>query len=122
MTWTGTDIFGRRLMAVVGKDGSVIVTRAADDEANEGEEGVVLSFSPASAASITQWTQKQATPPGLRWGVRHKATGKIVAQFEWQDIATAYIRRGHAVGGWYADELALVDLAPAPVETPDVRP
>jgi len=122
MTWTGTDIFGRRLMAGVGKDGSVIVTRAADDEANEGEEGVVLSFSPASAASITQWTQKQATPPGLRWGVRHKATGKIVAQFNHSLIACGYINHRHAARGGHPHELELVDLAPAPVETPDVRP
>ncbi len=61
MTWTGTDIFGRPLMAVVNKDGSIIIVREADeDEANEGEEDTVLSFNPASAASLAQWIRQQA--------------------------------------------------------------
>ena len=55
MTWTGTDIFGRPLMAVVGKDGSIIVTRAADEE----DEGAVLSFNPTSAAALALWVQEQ---------------------------------------------------------------
>ena len=56
--WTGTDIFGRPIMAVVNKDGSIIVTRAADEE--EEDEGAVLSFNPASAASLALWIRQQA--------------------------------------------------------------
>lgn len=60
MTWTGTDIFGRPLMAVVGKDGSIIVTRAADEE--EEDEGAVLSFNHTSAAALALWIRQQTTP------------------------------------------------------------
>ena len=56
----------------------------------------------------------QPAPSGLRWGVRHKATGRIVARFEWQSSAAVYLRRGHAADGWRPDDIELVDLAPEP--------
>ena len=64
----------------------------------------------------------QPVPSGLRWGVRHKATGGIVARFRCGDTACGYINLGYSVGRWHSDDLELVDLAPAPVETPAQPP
>ncbi len=64
----------------------------------------------------------QPATPGLRWGVRHKATGGIVARFRCGDTACGYINLGYSVGRWHSDDLELVDLAHAPVEPPAQPP
>lgn len=71
-------------------------------------------------ATPAPWKSPQPAPSGLRWGVRHKATGEIVGRLESADIARAYIDSGRAL--WMPDELEVVYIAPAPVETPAQPP
>ena len=85
----------------------------------------VLSDKPATpkvADATPDVAAPQPAPSGLRWGVRHKATGGIVARFRCGDTACGYINLGYSVGRWHSDDLELVDLAPAPVETPAQPP
>lgn len=60
----GKSLFGDRLLAVRGKNGSMILTRLnGDDEDEEGGEDVAISIDADSTAKLAEWI-KETQPAG----------------------------------------------------------